>query len=67
MVENSILYLHGPMSTSNSQDNIFRAWRHPHSSLISSLGFIITIVIVISLARERKTVPNDCAPELIAE
>ncbi len=29
--------------------------------------FIMTIVIVISFARERKTVPNDYAPELSAE
>ena len=45
----------------NSQDHHFRAWRHPHSSLISCLGFIMTIVIVISFARERKTAPNDYA------
>ena len=28
-------------------------------------GFIITMVIVISFARERKTAPNDYAPELL--
>ena len=28
------------------------------------LGFIMTMVIVISFARERKTAPNDYAPEL---
>ena len=36
----------------------------PH---FSYLGFIMTIVIVITLARERKTVPNVCAPDLRAE
>ena len=40
---------------------------YSHSSLISYLGFIMTIVIIISFARERKTVPNDWAPELRAE
>ena len=34
---------------------------------ISYLGFIMTFVIVISFVRERKTVPNDCAPELRAK
>ena len=33
---------------------------HPHSSPISCLGFIMTIVIVISFVHEHKTVPNDC-------
>ena len=28
--------------SSNSQDHLFRAWRHPHSSLISCLGIIMT-------------------------
>ena len=28
-------------------------------------GFIMTMVIVISFAREHKTVPNDYAPELL--
>ena len=42
-VENSTLCLHGPISTdsfsksSNSQDHLFRAWGHPHSSPISCL------------------------------
>ena len=31
---------------------------------ISFLGFIMTMVIVISFARERKTAPIDYAPEL---
>ena len=53
--------------SSNSQDHRFQAWRHPHSSLITYLEFIMTIVIVISFAHERKTVPNVCVPELRAE
>ena len=53
--------------SSNSQDYLFQAWCHPHSSPISCLGFDMTMVIVISFARERKTVPNDCAPELRAK
>ena len=35
----------------------FRAWRHSQSSLIFYLGFIMTIVIVISSMRERKLYP----------
>ena len=41
---NSTLCLRGSISTysfsksSNSQDHLFREWRHPHSSLISCLG-----------------------------
>ena len=53
--------------SSNSQDHHFRAWRHSHSSIISYLVFIMSIVIVLSFAHERKTVPNDCAPEVRAE
>ena len=40
---NSTLCFHGPISTdsfsksSNSQDHLFRAWHHPHSSPISCL------------------------------
>ena len=34
--------------------HLFWGWRHPHSSSISSLGFIIKMVIVISFAHERK-------------
>ena len=49
------------------QDHLFRAWHHPHSSHISCLGFIMTLVIVISFACERKTVPNDYAPELLTQ
>ena len=49
---------------SNSLDHLFRAWRHPHSTPISCLGFCMTMVIVISFARERKTAPNDYVPEL---
>ena len=53
--------------SSNSQDHRFRPWRVSHSSPIPYPGFIMTIVTVISFARERKTVPNVCAPELRAE
>ena len=35
--------------------------------LISCLGFIMTMVIVISYAPERKTVSNDFAPELLTQ
>ena len=44
---NSTLCLYGPISTdsfskfSNSKDHLFRAWRHPHSSLISCLGGLL--------------------------
>ena len=65
----SIVCLHGPISTSTdsfsessySYDHLLRAWRHPHSSSISCLGFIMTMVMVISFVSERKTVPNDYA------
>ena len=46
--------------SSNSQDHRFEIWRHSHSSLISYLGFIMTIMIVISFAREHKIVPKVC-------
>ena len=75
MAENLIHCRHGPMSTFNSlffkilkfSAHLFRAWRHLHSSPISGLEFIMTMVIVISFARERKIVPNNCAPELRAK
>ena len=57
--------LNGPISTdifskfSNSQDQLFRVWRHPHSSPISCLGFIWQMVIFISFAHECKTATND--------
>ena len=35
----------------------FRTWRHSHSSPISYLGFIMTIVIVISSTRKRRLYP----------
>ena len=62
MADNPTVGLHRPKSTPNSsfskssnfQDHRFRAWRHSHSSLIYYLGFIMTIVIVISFAHERK-------------
>ena len=63
---NPTLSLHCPKSTqsfskfSNSQDHRFRAWRHSHSSPISYVGFIMTIVIVISFAHERKLYPMLC-------
>ena len=38
----------------------FWAWRHPYSSHISSLGFIMTMVIVISFARVCKLYPMLC-------
>ena len=50
----------GPTSTesfsksSKFSAHLFRAWHHPHSSTISSLGFILTKVIVISFVCERK-------------
>ena len=63
--------LNGPVLTDsfskslNSQDHLFRAKRHPHSSPIFCLGFIMSMVIVISFAHERKTAPNDYAHELL--
>ena len=59
----STICLHGPMSTikllffKNLQisDQLFQSWRHLHSSPISSIGFIMTVVIVISFVDERKT------------
>ena len=59
--------LNGPISTdsfsksSYSQGQLFWAWRHPHSSSISCLFFffILTMVIVISFAREHKTMHLD--------
>ena len=55
------------LKSSNSQDHLFRTWGHPHSSPISCWGLLWKMVIVISFAHERKTVPNDYAPELRAE
>ena len=43
--------------SSNSQDHCFQAWCHSHFSLISYLGFIMTIVIVISFAHKHKLYP----------
>ena len=51
---------HRPTSTesfsksSKFSAHLFWVWRHPYSSLISCLGFIMTMVIVISFVRERK-------------
>ena len=47
--------------SSDSQDHCLRAWHHSHSSLISYLGFIMTIVIVISFAHECKLYPMLCS------
>ena len=68
---NSTIVFHGLISTaeflksSNSQDHLYRSWRHPHSRPIFCLGFIMTRVIFISFVHERKTVPNGYAPELL--
>ena len=40
--------------SSNSQDHRFQAWHHSHSSPISYLGFIMTIVIFIFFVHECK-------------
>ena len=40
-------------------DHLFWAWRHPHSSHISYLGFIMTMVIVISFMCESKLYPTN--------
>ena len=47
--------------SSNSLDHFFQAWRHSHSSPFPVWGFIMTMLIVISFACERKTAPNDYA------
>ena len=68
MAENPTVCLHGPKSTpnwlfsksSNSHDHRFRAWRHSHSSPISYVGFIMTMLIVISFACEHKLYPLLC-------
>ena len=39
--------------SSNSQDYLFRTWRHPHSSPFPVWGLLWQMVIVISFARER--------------
>ena len=38
---------------------------HPHSGFISCLGFIMTMMILISFARQHKTVPIDSTPGLL--
>ena len=40
--------------------HLFWAWCHPHSSPISCLVFIMTMVIVISFAHQRKLYPMLC-------
>ena len=37
---------------------LFRAWRHPYSSLFPVWEFIMKMAIAISFAREHKTVPH---------
>ena len=66
--DNPTVCLHGSQSTAQLTfvQNLQILWTIA-SRLISYLAFIITIVIVISFARKRKTVPNVCAPELRAE
>ena len=62
MAENSTICLLGPMSTFNwlifkilkFSAHLFWAWRHPHSSLIFCLRFIMTMVIVTSFVHKRK-------------
>ena len=46
--------------SSNSQDHRFLAWRHSHTRPIFYLGFIMTIAIVISFARECELYPKLC-------
>ena len=41
-------------NSSKFSAHLFWAWRYPHSSPIFSLGFIMTMVIDISFAHERK-------------
>ena len=53
--------------SSSSQDHLFRAWCHPHSYPISCLVFFMTMMSVISFAREPKTAPKDYAPELLTQ
>ena len=76
MAENSTICLHGPMSTFNwlffqiirfSGPSLPGMTSSTLQSLFLSGGVIMTMVIAISFAHERKTVPNDCAPELRAE
>ena len=45
--------------------HLFWPWHYQHSSLISCQGFIMKMVIVLSFAQERKTVPNGYTPGLI--
>ena len=75
MAGNPTVFLHGTKSTLNFL--FFKIFKFLGTSLlgmtsftlqlISYLGFIMTIVIIISSAFECKTVPNVSAPELRAE
>ena len=69
---NPITCLHSPISTSQlssfQNPQIFRTISsgHPHSSFISCLEFIMTMVLSYPL-RARIKLPNNCAPEQRAE
>ena len=62
--------LNGPISTDvfskslNSQDHLFRAWCHPHSSSISCLGVYYDKWWLSYPLRTSVTAPNDYAPWL---
>ena len=65
-----ISHLNGPISTDSFQNpQILKTISSGHDIIHTPAsfpvwGFIMTMVIVISFARERKTAPNDFAPEL---
>ena len=74
IAESPITRLHGPISTSQltvfQNPQILRTISSRHDIIHTPApfpiwGFIMTIVIVISFVRERKTVPNDYAPEIL--
>ena len=68
--EDPALCLNGPISTDSFQNpQTLRTISFGHDVIhtpapFSVWGFIMTMVIVIPFARERKTVPNDFTPEL---
>ena len=72
-VVNLTLCLHGPTSTDSFQNpQILRTISSGHVVIytpapFSVWGFIMTMVIVIFFAHERKIASNDYAPELKAE
>ena len=72
MAENSTVCLHGPISTLNwrffQYHQILWTIFSGHDVMYTQAPFpvwrfIMTMVIVISFARQRKTAPNDYAPE----